>query len=96
MKLADHTKKELGSLIKKTRAASMDQQELALRCGSSINTISRLERGQNVSSDILFAVLEHLELLDPILAVIEQQHALVQKNPLRKSASVNTELPNDF
>jgi transcriptional regulator with XRE-family HTH domain len=74
----------------------MDQQELALRIGTSKNTISRLERGQGIHSDTLLAILNQLELLDPLIAVIENEYELVSRNPLRKGNKPVQELPNDF
>ncbi|WDE12344.1 helix-turn-helix domain-containing protein [Thalassomonas haliotis] len=96
MKRIEQTKKLLGNLIKKTRATTMDQEELALRSGTSTNTISRLERGKGVNTDTLLSVLNQLDLLDPILTVIEEQYELVDKNPLRKTSKQALELPNDF
>jgi len=93
---AEHVKTLLGNLVKQARTATMDQQELALRAGTSKNTISRLERGQGINSDTLLSVLEQLELLEPLLATIEEQYDLVSKNPLRKGNIIEQELPNDF
>ncbi len=92
----EYAKSVLGNLVKQTRASTMDQSELALRTGTSKNTISRLERGNGVNSDTLFTVLNQLDILDPLLEVIEQQQALVKRNPLRKGTKGAEELPNDF
>jgi transcriptional regulator with XRE-family HTH domain len=83
-------------LIKLTRAANMDQIELALRSGVSKNTISRMENGNSVNSESLFAVLERLDLLDPIIEAVEEQYSLVKKNPQRNKGKVEKELSNDF
>ena len=96
MDRVEHTKILLGQLIKQTRALSMDQHELALRTGASKNTISRLELGKGVNVDTLLMVLEHLDLLDPILETIEQQYELVKNNPQRSTSKIEKELPNDF
>lgn len=74
----------------------MDQEELALRAGTSKNTISRLERGKGINSDTLLSVLSQLDLLDPLLVTLEEEYDLVSNNPLRKSSKVQKELPNDF
>jgi len=92
MSKVEYTKKLLGNLVKQARAASMDQEELALRT----NTISRLERGKGINSDTLFTVLDQLEVLDPLIETIEKEYELVSNNPLRKSSLVEKELPNDF
>ena len=96
MSKIEQTKTLLGQLIKQTRAARMDQHELALRTGSSKNTISRLELGKGVNLDTVLIVLEHLDLLDPIVETIEQQYALVKNNPQRSASNIEKELPNDF
>ena len=91
-----YIKYQIGHLIKLTRAANMDQIELALRSGVSKNTISRMENGNSVNSESLFAVLERLDLLDPIIEAVEEQHSLVKKNPQRNRGKVEKELSNDF
>jgi transcriptional regulator with XRE-family HTH domain len=96
MSEVEYAKVLLGKLIKHTRATQMDQHELALRTGTSKNTISRLELGQGVNVDTLLAVLDHLELLAPFVANVEEQYALVKNNPQRSSSKVEKELPNDF
>lgn len=96
MNKIEYTKELLGNLIKQTRASAMDQEELALRTGTSKNTISRLERGKGINSDTLLTVLNQLELLDPLLEVLEQEYELVSRNPLRKGSKLAEELPNDF
>jgi transcriptional regulator with XRE-family HTH domain len=93
---AEYAKTLLGQLIKQTRATRMDQHELALRTGTSVNTISRLELGKGVNVDTVFTVLAQLDLLDPIVATIEQQYQLVRDNPQRNTSKLETELPNDF
>lgn len=92
----DYTKELLGNLIKQSRASSMDQEELALRAGTSKNTISRLERGKGINSDTLLMILNQLEILDPFIETIEKEYELVNRNPVRKSSRVDKELPNDF
>ena len=92
----EYTKKLLGNLVKQARTASMDQEELALRTGTSKNTISRLERGTGINSDTLLTILNQLEVLDPLIETIEKEYELVSNNPLRKSSLVEKELPNDF
>ena len=92
----EYTKKLLGNLVKQARAASMDQEELALRTDTSKNTISRLERGKGINSDTLLTILNQLEVLDPLIETIEKEYELVSNNPLRKSSLVEKELPNDF
>ena len=89
-------KKLLGNLVKQARAASMDQEELALRTGTSKNTVSRLERGKGINSDTLLTILNQLEVLDPLIETIEKEYELVSNNPLRKSSLIEKELPNDF
>ena len=92
----EYTKKLLGNLVKQARAASMDQEELALRTGISKNTVSRLERGKGINSDTLLTILNQLEVLDPLIETIEKEYELVSNNPLRKSSLLEKELPNDF
>ncbi len=96
MSKIEYTKELLGNLVKKTRASSMDQEELALRTGTSKNTISRLERGKGINSDTLLAVLNQLEILDPLIETIEKEYELVSNNPMRKGSHLDKELPNDF
>ena len=96
MDKVEYTKKLLGNLVKQARAASMDQEELALRTGISKNTVSRLERGKGINSDTLLTILNQLEVLDPLIETIEKEYELVSNNPLRKSSFVEKELPNDF
>ena len=96
MDKVEYTKKLLGNLVKQTRAASMDQEELALRTGTSKNTVSRLERGKGINSDTLLTILNQLEVLDPLIETIEKEYELVSNNPSRKSSLVEKELPNDF
>ena len=96
MSKVEYTKKLLGNLVKQARAASMDQEELALRTGISKNTVSRLERGKGINSDTLLTILNQLEVLDPLIETIEKEYELVSNNPLRKSSLVEKELPNDF
>ena len=91
-----YTKKLLGNLVKQARTASMDQDELALRTGTSKNTVSRFERGKGINSDTLLTILIQLEVLDPLIETIEKEYELVSNNPLRKSSLVEKELPNDF
>lgn len=96
MDKVEYTKKLLGNLVKQARAASMDQEELALRTGTSKNTVSRLERGKGINSDTLLTILNQLEVLDPLIETIEKEYELVSNNPSRKSSLVEKELPNDF
>jgi transcriptional regulator with XRE-family HTH domain len=96
MNKVDYTKALLGNLVKKTRASSMDQEELALRTGTSKNTISRLERGIGINTDTLLTILNQLEILDPLIEAIEKEYELVSDNPLRKGSYMDKELPNDF
>ncbi|MAC10036.1 MAG: hypothetical protein CL594_04665 [Alteromonas sp.] len=96
MDKVEYTKKLLGNLVKQARAASMDQEELALRTGISKNTVSRLERGKGINSDTLLTILNQLEVLDPLIETIEKEYELVSDNPLRKSSLIEKELPNDF
>ncbi|MEC9276109.1 MAG: helix-turn-helix transcriptional regulator, partial [Pseudomonadota bacterium] len=86
MDKVEYTKKLLGNLVKQARAASMDQEELALRTGISKNTVSRLERGKGINSDTLLTILNQLEVLDPLIETIEKEYELVSNNPLRKSS----------
>ncbi|OJF69985.1 hypothetical protein BK026_15050 [Alteromonas sp. V450] len=92
----EYTKKLLGNLVKQARAVSMDQEELALRAGTSKNTVSRLERGKGINSDTLLTILKQLEVLDPLIEAIEKEYEFVSDNPLRKSSRAEKELPNDF
>lgn len=96
MDKVEYTKKLLGNLVKQARAASMDQEELALRTGISKNTVSRLERGKGINSDTLLTILNQLEVLDPLIETIEKEYELLSNNPLRKSSLLEKELPNDF
>ena len=96
MDKVEYTKKLLCNLVKQARAASMDQEELALRTGISKNTVSRLERGKGINSDTLLTILNQLEVLDPLIETIEKEYELVSDNPLRKSSLIEKELPNDF
>lgn len=96
MSKVEYTKKLLGNLVKQTRASFMDQEELALRTGTSKNTVSRLERGKGINSDTLLTILNQLDVLDPIIETIEREYELVSNNPLRKGSHLEKELPNDF
>ncbi|MEA3379335.1 MAG: helix-turn-helix transcriptional regulator [Pseudomonadota bacterium] len=96
MDKVEYTKKLIGNLVKQARAASMVQEELALRTGTSKNTVSRLERGKGINSDTLLTILNQLEVLDPLIETIEKEYELVSNNPSRKSSLVEKELPNDF
>lgn len=96
MRKIEYTKALIGNLVKKTRASSMDQEELALRAGTSKNTLSRLERGKGINTDTLLAILHQLEILDPLIETIEKEYQLIANNPLRKRVHLDKELPNDF
>ena len=96
MNKVEQAKKVLGNLVKRARASQMDQEELALRAGTSKNTMSRLERGKGINSDTLLSVLEQLSMLDALVVTMEEQYDLVSGNPLRKGTKVEKELPNDF
>ncbi|MBC3766381.1 helix-turn-helix transcriptional regulator [Neptunicella marina] len=86
----------IGKLIKNTRSATMDQQELGQRVGVGRNTISSMENGKSVSAESLFLVLEHLDLIDDIQEVIDQQLSNTTIKLSRKSRKSISELDNDF
>ncbi len=86
----------IGKLIKNTRSATMDQQELGLRVGVGRNTISSMENGKSVSAESLFLILEHLNLIDDIQEVIDQQLSNTTIKLSRKSRKPISELDNDF
>lgn len=91
-----HLLVSIGKLIKNTRSATMDQQELGLRVGVGRNTISSMENGKSVSAESLFLVLEHLDLIDDIQEVIDQQLSNTTIKLSRKSRKPISELDNDF
>ncbi|WP_416305634.1 helix-turn-helix domain-containing protein [Neptunicella sp. SCSIO 80796] len=74
----------------------MDQQELGLRVGVGRNTISSMENGKSVSAESLFLILEHLNLIDDIQEVIDQQLSNTTIKLSRKSRKPISELDNDF
>ncbi len=92
MDKVEYTKKLLGNLVKQARkqarTASMDQDELALRTGTSKNTVSRLERGKGINSDTLLTILNQLEVLDPLIETIEKEYELVSNNPLLTDSKI--------
>ncbi|MBR4207745.1 MAG: helix-turn-helix transcriptional regulator [Lachnospiraceae bacterium] len=77
--MADHNNseeliKELGKKIKIYRIfKEMSQQELADKTGVSKRSISRLEQGEAVNTDILFKILLALGLGDNIENLIPDQ-----------------------
>ncbi|WP_349584343.1 helix-turn-helix transcriptional regulator [Alteromonas sp. NFXS44] len=85
----------IGKLVQSKRSASMDQQELAVRCGVGRNTISNIENGRNVSVSSLLMVLEQLELIDDFQVVIDEKLNENNADLVRKSRKY-TELDNDF
>ncbi len=74
----------------------MDQAELGKRVGLGRNTISALENGKNVSAESLFLVLQHLDLIDSLQAVIDSELDGLTSNLSRKSRKQEQELDNDF
>lgn len=74
----------------------MDQKELATRVGIGRNTVSSIENGKSVSAGSLFLVLEHLDLIDDIQDIIDQQLANTTSKLSRKSRKQIEELDNDF
>lgn len=88
--------KALGKLIKHQRAQRMAQGELAMRTGLSRNTISAIENGKSVSTEALFAVLAHLNLLYLLAEPVDGQLAGVDKRQQRKVRKPKAELSNDF
>lgn len=88
--------KALGKLIKHQRAQRMAQGELAMRTGFSRNTISAIENGKSVSTEALFAVLAHLNLLHLLADPVNGQLAELDKRQQRKVRKPKPELSNDF
>lgn len=88
--------KALGKLVKHQRAQSMAQDELAMRTGLSRNTISAIENGKSVSSEALFAVLAHLNLLHLLAEPVSTELALLDTRHQRKARKPKAELSNDF
>lgn len=88
--------KALGKLIKHQRAQRMAQGELATRTGLSRNTISAIENGKSVSTEALFAVLAHLNLLHLLADPVNGQLAELDKRQQRKVRKPKAELSNDF
>jgi transcriptional regulator with XRE-family HTH domain len=74
----------------------MDQQELGLRVGLGRNTISSIENGKAVSSESLFAVLAHLDLLEDIQWSVDQTLKGYEGALQRKARKLPEELDNDF
>lgn len=95
MHKSQHLLNTVGELIKNTRSTTMDQKELAIRVGIGRNTVSSMENGKSVNAESLFLVLEHLNLIDAIQQVIDQQLNNTRKLS-RKSRSPISELDNDF
>ncbi|MDN4504022.1 helix-turn-helix transcriptional regulator [Alteromonadaceae bacterium BrNp21-10] len=96
MQKTQHLLKSIGELTKKIRSTSMDQKELATRVGIGRNTVSSIENGKSVSAESLFLVLEHLDLIDDIQDIIDQQLANTTSKLSRKSRKQIEELDNDF
>ena len=88
--------KALGKLIKHQRAQRMAQGELATRTGLSRNTISAIENGKSVSTEALFAVLAHLNLLHLLAEPVSTELALLDNRQQRKARKPKAELSNDF
>lgn len=88
--------KALGKLVKHQRAQSMAQGELAIRTGLSRNTISAIENGKSVSTEALFAVLAHLNLLHLLAEPVSKELALLDNRQQRKVRKPKAELSNDF
>lgn len=88
--------KALGKLVKHQRAQSMAQGELATRTGLSRNTISAIENGKSVSTEALFAVLAHLNLLHLLAEPVNEKLAELDKRQQRKVRKPKAELSNDF
>ena len=86
----------LGKLVKHQRAQRMAQGELAMRTGLSRNTISAIENGKSVSTEALFAVLAHLNLLHLLAEPVNGQLAELDKRQQRKARNPKAELSNDF
>ena len=88
--------KTLGKLVKHQRAQSMAQDELALRTGLSRNTISAIENGKSVSTEALFTVLAHLNLLHLLAEPVFAELDLLDNRQQRKVRKPKAELSNDF
>ena len=75
----------------------MDQSELAMRIGCSAQTISRMERGEQVHSSTLFEALSVLGLIDEFIQLTDTKLRLVANKPVRKRrAEPKDDLSNDF
>lgn len=86
----------IGQLVKAYRSQTMDQQELATRVGLGRNTISAIENGKGVNAESLLRVLEHLQLIDDIQALVEDKLDQTSVKLRRKSRKSYQELNNDF
>lgn len=86
----------LGKLIKRERALRMDQHEFATRLGCGVATVSRMERGLAVNAGTLFAALELLDILDPL--IVATDNLLVERldAPQRKRSRMEDKYANDF
>lgn len=57
--------KEIGQRLKNIRLRkNMQQKELAERCGVSLSSVQRLERGETITSETLVSVIRALGLLE--------------------------------
>lgn len=65
---------EFGKRIKETRISfNYTQSDLAKRAGISISTISRAEKGENISLEQLIIILRELRLLKNLDLLIPKQ-----------------------
>ncbi|GGD75250.1 helix-turn-helix transcriptional regulator [Lacimicrobium alkaliphilum] len=84
----------LGLLIKEYRASAMSQDEFAQRLGVSRKTVSNMEQGKAVNSEILFDALSLLKLDQPLLSELGKLRLPDPK--LRHRKSDQRVLDNDF
>lgn len=88
--------KALGVLVRNARVDSMSQEELALRAGVSRGTVSRIEKGESVSSEALIEVLGRLGLLARYYELTNRLLNEFGSDRFRKSRVEPGRLSNDF
>ena len=69
---------------------------VSLRVGISRTTISSMERGVGVNSNLLFKVLHHLDLLHDLQQLVDSQLDQMDNSLSRKFRKVKEVLSNDF
>ncbi len=73
--------REVGDRIKETRLSlNLSREDLSHKAGLSVNTILRIENGENASFENLMGVLRALEILSNINYLVPE----VQYNPFAK------------